>query len=175
MTYIFILLCLAGMALLSGCEAKTRYRVLSFFFDGVPAPEDRSRSAVGQGPAAGDQAGKPKPRPSLHGPYAAKMCSACHDANTNALLLPTNKLCFKCHTLQTGKRQHGPVAAGSCLACHDPHRSSNEYLLVSPAREFCTYCHDPEEIFSREVHQGAPVSCTECHNPHGSDNEYFLR
>jgi predicted CXXCH cytochrome family protein len=175
MTYICILLCAAGMAILGGCEAKTRYQVLSFFFDGVPEPGKKATGAGGAGPVAGSAAGAPAQRASQHGPFAAKLCSACHDPNTNALLLPRSQLCLKCHTFAAVRRQHGPVASGGCLVCHDPHRSSNEYLLVSPAREFCTYCHDPAEINTREVHQGNTAACTECHNPHGSDNDYFIR
>jgi predicted CXXCH cytochrome family protein len=154
------LICLAGMVMLCGCEAQTRYKVLSFFFDGVPPPQDQSllaNVADAKGPD-----GEHVPRASKHGPYEAKMCAACHDPNTNALLLPRDKLCFKCHEVRTGRRQHGPFASGGCLVCHDPHRSSSQYLLVAPAKEFCMYCHDSKEIYSRKVH------------PHGSDNEYFL-
>jgi predicted CXXCH cytochrome family protein len=172
-----ILICIACMILLCGCEAKIRYQVLSFFFDGVPDPERQSEtSGNSAGPGADKTAGRPnQPSSSTHGPYAAKMCAACHDPNTNALLLPKDKLCLKCHTLNTGRRQHGPVASGGCLVCHDPHRSAFQYLLVSPAREFCTYCHEPKEIYSREAHRGITTDCTECHNPHGSDNEFFLK
>jgi predicted CXXCH cytochrome family protein len=170
-----MLICLAAVALLCGCEAQTRYAVLSFFFDGVPPPEDRSS---GQTLAPAEESGGNSPKrggATQHGPFAAKMCSACHDPNTNALLLPKTDLCLKCHILQTGRRQHGPVAAGGCLVCHDPHRSSNRYLLVAPAREFCMYCHDPNDVYARDAHRDNTVSCTECHNPHGSDKEYFLR
>ena len=173
----YILICVACVVMLCGCEAQTRYKVLSFFFDGVPAPGDRSSLAKGgAGADANKSAGEREQHASKHGPYAAKMCAACHDPNTNALLLPKDKLCLKCHDLQLGRRQHGPVASGSCLACHDPHRSSSEHLLVAPARVFCIYCHDAKEIFAREAHQGINnTSCTVCHNPHGSDNDYFLR
>jgi predicted CXXCH cytochrome family protein len=170
-----MLICVAGLVLFCGCEAGTRYQVLSFFFDGVPAPEDQSSLSKGAGTDANNPAGRPEQHASKHGPYAAKLCAACHDPNTNALLLPKDKLCLKCHDLQTGRKQHGPVASGSCLVCHDPHRASNEHLLVAPAREFCMFCHDPKEIYAREAHRGITTSCTVCHNPHGSDNDYFLR
>ncbi len=171
---IYILICLGAMILLGGCEAKTRYQVLSFFFDGVPAPREEAQLTTPSGGTDEKQAVQQE-RSSKHGPYAAKMCSACHDPSTNALLLPREKLCLKCHVIEAGRKQHGPVASGGCLVCHDPHRSSNAYLLVSPAKEFCTYCHDPNEIYARPAHQGVSASCTECHNPHGSDNDYFLR
>ncbi len=170
----YILVCVAAAVLLCGCEARTRYAVLSFFFDGVPPPEDQASQGTFSAAAKGE-GNKPKERGSQHGPFAAKMCTACHDSNTNALVLPRSELCLKCHTLQTGRRQHGPVAAGGCLVCHDPHRAANQYLLVAPAREFCMYCHDPKDVYTRDAHADNTISCTECHNPHGSDNEYFLR
>ncbi len=172
-SYFYILpICIAAMFVIAGCEAQTRYQVLSFFFDGVPAPEDQVTGEVH--PGAEGQAAKSEGG-TKHGPYAARMCTACHDQNTNTLLLPKTELCFKCHILNTGRRQHGPVAAGGCLVCHDPHRSANPYMLVAPPRQFCLYCHDPQDIFSRDVHKDNTMSCTDCHNPHGSDNEYFLR
>ena len=171
------LICIALLIALCGCEAKTRYQALNFFFDGVPASEEAARENVSKGEAAGMEAGNTgqKQQASTHGPFGAKMCSACHDPNTNTLLLPKEQLCLNCHVLQTGRRQHGPVASGGCVVCHDPHRSPYEHLLVSAAKEFCTYCHDPKEFYAREAHRGVNSSCTECHNPHGSDNDFFLR
>jgi predicted CXXCH cytochrome family protein len=169
----YILIWAAALILLCGCEAKTRYQVLSFFFEDVPQPGSQQSEKSDKGPSNGS--GGVNTHASTHGPYGAKMCMACHDSNTNALLLPKVKLCLMCHELQTGRRQHGPVASGGCLVCHDPHRSSNEYLLISAAGEFCMYCHDAKEIFSHEVHRGNTVSCTTCHSPHGSDKDFFLR
>ncbi len=168
----YILICV--VVLLCGCTAQTRYEVLSFFFDGVPPPESQAVRDARAG-AAGRGTNKLAELGSQHGPYAAKLCTACHDENTNALLLPKETLCRNCHDLQLGRRPHGPVVSGGCVVCHDPHRSSYRYLLVSPAKEFCMYCHDPKDIYAEDAHRGMTVSCTECHNPHGSDNTYLLR
>ena len=170
-----MLFCVAALVLICGCSAQTRYEVLSFFFDGVPTPQEQAAQAARAAGAGGRDRGKQDERGSTHGPYGAKMCIACHDANTNALLLPKEQLCMNCHDLQLGRRQHGPAAAGGCLVCHDPHRSSNRYLLVAPAREFCLYCHDRKDVYAQDVHRGNTAACTDCHNPHGSDNEFFLR
>ncbi len=169
----YILIGIAGVFLLSSCQPKTRYEVLSFFFDGVPDPEAQGQQKSGDSGKKGG--GEPAERASTHGPYGARMCSACHDPSTNALLLPKDKLCGKCHDVARGSKQHGPVASGGCLVCHDPHRSGNRYLLVASSKVFCIYCHDAREIASREAHRGVTASCTECHNPHGSDNAFFLR
>ena len=171
----YILICVAGVVMLCGCGAQTRYKVLSFFFEGVEDPSQSSRTQSNAGADAKTSAEGPAKQESKHGPFVAKLCSACHDPNTNVLLLPKDQLCLRCHELQTGRKQHGPVAAGSCLACHDPHRSSSAYLLVAPAQEFCAYCHDLKEVYSHAVHKDKNTSCTVCHNPHGSDNDYLLR
>ena len=122
------------MMLLFGCEAATRTRVLSFFFDDAPKPEDQKSPAVIAQAGAGTDAKNKDVQPQKafkHGPFGARLCSACHDPNTNALLLPKNKLCFKCHEVPTKtRRQHGPVASGGCLVCHEPHSGSSEALLV---------------------------------------------
>ena len=174
-SYRYLLICVLAPVLLGGCEAQTRYDALSIFFDGVPAPQDQSSRDTRAAGAAGRDANDLKERGSQHGPYAAKICTACHDQNTNALLLPKDKLCVNCHTVQTGRRQHGPIASGGCSVCHDPHRSTNRYLLVSPAREFCMYCHDTKDVYAQDAHAGITAACTECHNPHGSDNDHMLR
>ena len=88
------------MSLLSGCEPKTRYQVLSFFFDGVPEPV--SRSSDGAAALSTKTADGQKEGSSIHGPFGAKMCTGCHDPNTNALLLPKDKLCSKCHERRGG-------------------------------------------------------------------------
>jgi predicted CXXCH cytochrome family protein len=167
-----VMIFLAAMVLLSGCSANTRYQALSFFFDGVPAPE--GAAIRGRDPGAKASAAATE-QPSRHGPFDARMCDACHQAGTNKLLLPKDELCLKCHTFKPEKRQHGPVVSGGCLVCHDPHRSANQYLLVSKAKEFCAFCHDLGEIYSHDVHRGSDLACTECHNPHGSDNDFLLR
>jgi predicted CXXCH cytochrome family protein len=141
-------------------------------------PEPQEEAAPGTTEESAKQKGKEaaaEQTGSKHGPYAARMCSACHDPNTNSLLLPRDKLCFKCHVLPPVRREHGPVAAGGCLVCHDPHRAPYKKLLVAAPREFCFYCHDRNDVLGREVHRNITVSCIECHNPHGSDNDFYLR
>ena len=161
---------------LYGCSAETRYQTLSFFFDGVPQPEERiSDPLTGSMTKTGPKQAVPF---RYHGPYAAKLCWACHQQDGgNKLILPVEKLCLNCHDLNIQKKHiHGPVAAGGCRICHDPHGSGKAFLLVAEPSTFCFYCHDEAEIKTREVHKSAgSTQCTVCHNPHGSDNNFLLK
>jgi predicted CXXCH cytochrome family protein len=162
-------------ALFSGCAANTRYKVLSFFFDGVPPPGE----VAGEAGKAGGKKGvatPEKPRFLEHGPYAARQCDGCHVRASNRLVLPIEELCFKCHSLDVRKTYiHGPLASGGCNVCHDPHGSMYPFLLVAEAREFCLTCHDAKSIEKRDVHKGDRSQCTRCHDAHSSDRKYLLK
>jgi len=173
-----VLVFLGTLAVLSiGCSAETRYKILSTIFDGVPPPKPpEPLEAEGAGaPPGAVQVTRIQPRD--HGPYAARLCNACHEAAaTNAFVVPREQLCFKCHELKLDKKYiHGPLASGGCTACHDPHGSRYRYLLVSESDSFCLYCHDRQDVARVAAHAGASEQCTDCHDAHMSDNEYLLR
>lgn len=171
----YILICAAcSILLFPGCKATTRYEVLCFLFDGVPAPRETLSDSVASLNTVNPSL-KPQRRSSKHGPYWARMCDACHQKGSNTLVLRKEELCFKCHSFQPARLQHGPFAVGGCTVCHDPHQSGAEYLLVAEAKDFCIYCHDADEIYSHDEHRGSDTACTECHNPHASDNNFLLR
>jgi predicted CXXCH cytochrome family protein len=161
----------------ASCSASTRHRVLTRFFDGVPPlPSESSQEGPGA-PAAAEA-----PRAGLgsdHGPYAAKMCGACHESATmNALVAPRDELCLRCHTLPLDVTYvHGPLASGGCLVCHDPHNSRYPALLVSDADGFCVHCHDPKAVAAVQAHQDLEpgTTCTTCHDAHGSDKPFLLK
>jgi predicted CXXCH cytochrome family protein len=172
----------AGMAfllvagLLSACDATTRHGVLTYFFDGVPplkepgapgAPPPGVEAPSGQRPASFQE----------HGPYAAKMCEACHNPGLgNALVVPAGQLCYRCHDLKLDKKYvHGPLASGGCLVCHDPHSSQYPPLLVSKSNDFCLSCHDPVEIAKNPAHAVMNQGCTSCHDAHMSDTPFLLK
>ena len=167
----------AAAALTVGCNATSRHKVLTIFFDGVPAV----------GPAAGAVTeGAPLPAGAVravqsglreHGPYAAKLCSACHDAGAqNGLVAPADRLCGRCHELALDKRYvHGPLASGGCLTCHDPHSSRYRHLLVSDSDGFCLGCHDRAGLPEDADHVGEEAKCTVCHDAHMSDQKYLLK
>lgn len=169
-----VLLAVAGLSF--ACSASTRHKVLTFFFDGVPPPRG---AAVATQPAsaAGEQAASRPAGYREHGPYAARLCNACHDSGaTNALVAPRERLCLRCHQLGLEKRYvHGPLISGGCLVCHDPHASPYRALLVSESDGFCLRCHDRDALSRIDGHTGTAERCTTCHEAHMSDKRYLLK
>jgi predicted CXXCH cytochrome family protein len=173
-----LLACGMAAALLCACNTTRHYKVLSFFFDGVPEPGKTPAETVsGDGKKRGSEtAPAAASRYREHGPYAAKQCEACHVRATNRLVLPNEELCFRCHTLDVRKRYlHGPLASGGCTVCHAPHGSIHPYLLVSEPKEFCFHCHDRVALVNRGAHGETETQCTACHDAHGSDDPNLLK
>lgn len=173
----YVVLCALLLAVvgLSGCAPEGRYKVLSFFFDGVPNPEAvKKENALKKN----EEAESMKPVTyRMHGPYAARQCSGCHTPGSNVLILPKDKLCFRCHVLDLSKKYvHGPVASGGCLMCHDPHGSAYPYFLVADPAKFCLRCHNSKDIAKNKAHKGIDdEQCTKCHDAHSSNKEYLLK
>lgn len=170
----------AAVLLLSagpGCNATTRYKALSFLFDGVPPPPPPP-PAPGEEPAATAAVAKPSQKfYREHGPYGAKLCTACHDsASSNSFIVPRDQLCAHCHELKLDKKYlHGPVGTGKCVACHDPHSSQYRYLLVAAPGAICLRCHEAQAVAENPIHEGVGDTCLECHEAHQSDDENFLK
>jgi predicted CXXCH cytochrome family protein len=172
MRIIASIVCMTMVLVVSGCKTATRYKVLSFFFDGVPSPREKP---VAQQPGAAP-ARIPAPGISEHGPYASRMCDACHQRQTNDLVAPEDELCYRCHDLNLNKKYvHGPLASGGCLVCHDPHSSPNRFLLVSESTNFCLTCHDVTSVAANPAHVDTSLQCTDCHSAHMSDNPHLLK
>lgn len=160
-----------------GCDATSRHRILTTLFDGVPPLKT---SGTEEANLDGAQAGPIPARLPLfqeHGPYAAKLCNACHEVGvSNALVAPGEQLCFRCHDLKLDRKViHGPLASGGCLVCHDPHSSRYRHLLVSESDGFCFHCHSREVVEKNSAHEGLQEQCTTCHDAHMSDNPYLLK
>jgi predicted CXXCH cytochrome family protein len=165
-------LCIALGSFL-GCSPQKRYKVLSFFFDGVPIPQG-TQGAAGQ------------PAMYIHKPYADGKCGSCHDTDQMELSIsqPTNiknissSVCLKCHGKVPTQFpvMHGPVAAGACLMCHAPHSSSTAHLLQAPAPRICVQCHTPGgTLTQRPEHKDAKADCLSCHFGHGGTKHGMLR
>ncbi|MGC2063431.1 MAG: cytochrome c3 family protein [Thermodesulfovibrionales bacterium] len=166
-----------ALSLLTGCGGQNGYKVLSFFFDGVPNPDepsDKDKEALRKKKPAEGTMSKGAYRE--HGPYAAKQCTACHVRGSNKLVSPINELCFNCHALNIVKQYvHGPLASGGCRVCHSPHGSAYPFLLVSEPKDFCYYCHDKDQVLANDVHKSLEMQCTACHDAHSSEARYLLK
>lgn len=166
-------ICLA--AVWQGCSAKRDYKVLSFFFDGVPDP-----NAIVSNSAPGGAADiRQSPTFSIHKPYADEKCSECHSGRQVRIGSNDATVCLKCHQEKLAEHpvMHGPVVAGACLWCHNPHQSAYAALFKAAPREVCTQCHTnpapaPERV---PQHADPAASCLDCHFGHGGDQRYFLR
>jgi predicted CXXCH cytochrome family protein len=88
-----------------------------------------------------------------HGPYAARLCSACHpapvDGKVGLTAANVDLLCYDCHANFKGEMagagsRHKLLSQSnrSCIECHDPHAANQEYHLKKPAQELCVSCHD---------------------------------
>lgn len=166
-----------------GCLSPDQsYRLLTFFFDGVPPPGGVPDAGLIPGAeldARLETRKSQQPELSVHGPYAKKDCDLCHEASfSNILKAPKEELCWSCHELEDfpGKVVHGPVAAGDCTACHDPHRSLYPHLLVTEVESLCDGCHDLENFPGLDEHRAKEgEDCLSCHDPHASPRKYMLR
>jgi predicted CXXCH cytochrome family protein len=107
------------------CDSAAKYRVLSFFFDGVPdptRPQPPEPASVGAETGGEPSESPPKPAPMLvyaHAPYAQNRCGECHDAiGGNLARSIADGLCLDCHAeVAVGRFVHGPVAVRACDAC----------------------------------------------------------
>lgn len=165
----------------TACSIQKHYRILSFFFDGVPNPEkaeiivevDTVEIEVDTLVAVNTV-----PLEYVHKPYQDRKCSNCHD-NTRMGMLnePMPDICVSCHTdfqLNYGN-PHGPVTGGHCNTCHHPHKTRHQKLLIKPENELCFHCHEANRINDNPFHSGiGENTCLECHNPHGSNNHMLL-
>jgi len=158
------------------CTVESRYRTLSFFFDGVPAPQERTNASTPP-PVVADARRLAAPmRHPVHRDLEETQCRICHDITRG--FEPATEVsmvsCDRCHAEQrlTEGWNHGPVNLGQCLPCHTSgHDSGNPHLLSQPVEELCFYCHDQQEAEENPFHGISAwlrdaADCFICHNPH---------
>lgn len=186
------LLCVLSLSvvLVVGCDRVTRYKILTFFFEGVPpldAPQDELLTPVLSDTTDTDIVPDYlSPRiarqriPSRHPP--TKNCTQCHLKgprwHRTQMYKPVPDLCYSCHTHYNVSQGllHGPVAVGACLFCHKPHDSKYMNLQTAPQPELCFQCHTQEDIASIVDHQDMlETICTTCHDPHISTQPKLLK
>jgi len=186
-----------------GCrDPIRRYKVLSFFFDGVPPPPgvDAPSQELIKGPG-GVLLDPNDPRTReflaadrikrvgvetlteavsvLHEPYKKRRCRECHVSEQSFQVPIAADTCRKCHQpyyeLQRDDWTHGPVAVGQCAVCHNSHKSDYRGLLTRPAPQLCFSCHDAERNRSAPHHAAAQDRpCVSCHDPHSAGNRMLL-
>jgi predicted CXXCH cytochrome family protein len=191
------LLLAVGIVLLAGCRTpEQRYRVLSFFFDGVPPPpgmvltpeqinpwdpalremSDREAVTPTTGPA------EEVTIRSIHAPYERRECAKCHGSAGSFRMSVTDIApCASCHKgydkPEAGDWVHGPLAVSQCNLCHVAHRSENFSLLKQPQPDLCFYCHDAQPLLERPYHvlaKDKQADCGDCHDPHMAGNRLLL-
>ena len=106
-----------------------------------------------------------------HGPYAARLCSACHPAKPKDRIELTaatvDSLCLECHSqfkeaMAGTKSRHKLLSQSdrSCMECHDPHAANHEYHLKKPAQDLCLGCHVEQPKQAVKKDKPAPESGT---------------
>lgn len=165
---------------LMGCNAKNHYKILSFFFDGVPPPEapKTMEAAPRDSKVTADKPEAPLREIFTHKPFGANQCTLCHDLSQGNRVDTSSALCFRCHGDEKakGKMVHMPVALGDCLTCHDPHQSGFKYQLRSSPPMLCFNCHDQALMEGRVKHAAVELAgCPFCHSPHSSRENKLLQ
>lgn len=175
-------LAIATLLAWGGCSVEKNYKVLSFFFDGVPEPASVQRQAAAE--REGGSRVIPKTVVSWHTAYVERRCSACHGDKTSFGFTTSGfadldgHACGKCHPDATAAPfPHGPVAAFQCTACHEPHEAGYPHLLIAASPQLCLRCHGNEfgDEPPESVHGDLARDCLLCHLAHGGDNGSFLR
>lgn len=164
-----------------GCGTpEERFKVLSFFFDGVPDPALATMTEE-EARAAGVQRRRIRGvNYFLHAPYEEGACSECHVSISNVYESALDSgICLKCHDTVTRQypRMHGPVAAVACLYCHASHDSDWPELLKTKSPSMCTQCHERGVLLSEDPpgHLDLERSCLDCHFGHGGTAYGFLK
>jgi predicted CXXCH cytochrome family protein len=163
------------------CSTTARYRVLNFFFDGVPPPGAASTQAA---PDATELQG-PIPKAArapviiyAHPPDRENRCGSCHDRTWGQMFRSIEDgLCATCHADIPGQARyvHGPVAVNDCLFCHHHHGTTRPKMLLDDAATLCLSCHDRDDLGEGPHHEPTDASCVSCHDPHGGQDRFFLK
>jgi len=160
-----LLSCLILVALGAGCTAPTRYRVLTFFFEGVPPPGYKPPGTT-TAAAGGPRLANPV---SFHRAFREDRCTECHVDKEAPFKEAIPGLCWQCHTRPSSEHpwNHAPERVGDCLACHVGHETMLPHLLASEGKDLCYKCHRQKYIEDLPAHKGVSLDgCLSCHPYH---------
>ncbi len=165
---------IAGLALtglLVSAWAGCSYESLSYWFDGVPDPNDPRN--------AGLFPGSTSVKYFEHDPFTKEACLECHpNPSEMQLTLDDANTCYQCHEEVENQYEvmHGAVAAQACLWCHNPHLSPYPNLMRDATPELCLQCHRTGLLDSPILEDEDPITdCLQCHFGHGGPEANFLR
>ena len=181
------------LAMMVGCQSEAGYKVLTFFFEGVPPPGSSKRVRQARKAAKPVTYTQEEVAARILAARLAKQkfgvkhepardCSNCHQGSLGSglreLRKPLPDLCYKCHENYESSREnlHGPVVVGECLFCHESHSSSYVKLQTAPQPDLCYKCHTRKDVALTDIHKDVLGSiCTDCHDPHTGSSKKILR
>lgn len=173
-------LCVVIASLSSGCSPDARYKVLTFFFTGVPEPGQQEQQAVSGKQVAATTIKKKKRKRAIqvskhftHGPFGAGQCELCH-AVTASKPFRTAQQKTASATARPSKKNIGPRLAYPvdqiCLTCHAEKKSSlaetrGLWMHGPVANGYCVVCHSPHKSKRRFMllRKDNIELCTGCH------------
>ena len=159
---------------LTGCGKNTKYKMLNFFFTGVPTPEEIERQKK-------EAEEKRKKKEAHKKPSAIGLAKIAE--------VPSKD---KEAALKRSIYTHTPYANGNCIGCHSAssasftmfrsNGSSSNFrkgggkpgVLIAPRKKLCIKCHeyltpDQASLSGLWLHTTAAVGdCDACHAPHQS-------
>ena len=189
----------------AGCEKHTRYKVLTFFFTGVPPITGGQHLGTAAG-SVKEERTKRRVKQSIvfmHGPKASNQCYYCHNTASSKsfraietgssmprlgeikpgrLVLPIKELCIQCHVTKSTDVAyvgdlwlHGPLADGNCVICHDYHETKYKYMLYTERTNELCGRCHADGFLGSSEEHKRGSECTECHNPHLGANRLLLK
>jgi len=189
------------LTLTSGCSRQTKYKILTFFFTGVPPLGEEKKPVKKIDTSEVKKKKVEKVVLYSHTPWASGKCDQCHKNAVSfrmpgqkkaptvfhkgggmpgKLIWPKKELCTQCHDDKSkskayakGLYLHPTSAEGDCYACHDPHQSKNPHMLLEKPKNICVSCHLDEEVLD-PADVCKPDDCLSCHNPHMGKDRLLL-
>lgn len=167
------LLLLATLILATSCSEHTRYNILTFFFTGVPSPEDEKRAqpkAHREATAAVEE--RDRSIRSSHNYFTSKKCGRCHQTSFSHSFNRTVQGGMPTVSLRgegTADNPRLPLKK-ICVSCHvnrsDIFASTNKLWLHAPVTKGnCIFCHVPHQSrYPALLRDKAENLCIMCHS-----------